>query len=448
MSFGPATARSGRISHRDLHAIFLVTPKVPASLSVSSQQAEGASFLWELRNGAVVAPHYSLADLAKLDNRVEANLDGLRIAGDAGWEICKESLDSGQSGEVFAAAVLALESGDKDRLETVFKAGTASPELSRGLISAQGWLTFQQAAPHIQQLLASSSTAFRRVGIAASAIHRRNPGAPLLDATRSADLPLKTRALRAMGELGMRDYLSELEPHLADPDAFTQFSAAWSLSLLSCDSRSANSKALAILQSVAESSLPYREKALQAAIRRMDVYSASAWQNKLAQDPNLIRLAVIAAGALGDPANIPWLIEQMKLPEIARVAGEAFTMITGVDIAFQDLDVEKPEGFEAGPNGNPQDGSVEMDLDENLPWPSQRLIAKWWTDHRAEFQNGARYLAGKPISLDSCVQALRGGRQRQRAAAALELAMGQPGQPLFNVAVPGFRQQKLLGPQR
>ena len=380
---------------------------LPATSSVFFQQAESATFLWELRGGAARAPHYNLADLAKLDNRIDANLDGLRIAGDAGWEICKEALSGGQSGEVFAAAVLALESGKHDRLETIFEVGTASPELSRGLISALGWLKFQQAAPYIQKLFASSSPASRRVGIAAAAIHRQNPGAPLLDAIRSADLPLKTRALRAMGELGLRNDLRDFEPHLTDPDAFTQFSAAWSLSLLSSDSRGASSKALAILQAVAESNLPYREKALQAAIRRLDVFSASAWQNKLAQDPNLIRLAVIAAGALGDPANIPWLIEQMKQPKLTRAAGEAFTMITGVDLVFQDLGSEKPEDFEAGPNGNPEDGNVEMDADENLPWPSHRLIAKWWTEHRAEFPNGTRYLAGQPISLNSCPQVLR-----------------------------------------
>ena len=39
---------------------------------------------------------------------------------------------------------------------------------------------------------------------------------------------------------------------------------------------------------------------------------------------------------------------------------------------------------------------------------------------------------------------LRNGRQRQRAAAALELALQQPGQPLFEVRAPGFRQQQPL----
>jgi len=34
--------------------------------------------------------------------------------------------------------------------------------------------------------------------------------------------------------------------------------------------------------------------------------------------------------------------------------------------------------------------------------------------------------------------------QRQRAAAVLEMAILQPGQPLFEVRAPGFRQQQIL----
>jgi len=116
-----------------------------------------------------------------------------------------------------------------------------------------------------------------------------------------------------------------------------------------------------------------------------------------------------------------------------------------VDIAIEDLDGEKPEGFEAGPTENSGDDNVEMDPDENLPWPGSELIAKWWTQHQAKFQTGARSLLGKPISVDWCQQVLRNGRQRQRAAAALELAIRQPGQPLFNIAAPGFRQMRQLG---
>ena len=64
-----------------------VHAKPPVIADVISQHAEEASFLWLLRDGAVRDPHYSLKDLAKLDGRVEAHLDGLRIAGEAGWEV-------------------------------------------------------------------------------------------------------------------------------------------------------------------------------------------------------------------------------------------------------------------------------------------------------------------------------------------------------------------------
>jgi|LGVF01.1.fsa_nt_gb hypothetical protein len=50
--------------------------------TVIEQHVEEATFLWLLRYAAVHEPHCSLSDLAYLDNRVDAHIDGLRIAGD------------------------------------------------------------------------------------------------------------------------------------------------------------------------------------------------------------------------------------------------------------------------------------------------------------------------------------------------------------------------------
>jgi hypothetical protein len=47
---------------------------MPVVANVVSQHAEEAAILWILRRAAVSAPHYSLADLAKLDDRVDAHL--------------------------------------------------------------------------------------------------------------------------------------------------------------------------------------------------------------------------------------------------------------------------------------------------------------------------------------------------------------------------------------
>ena len=135
----------------------------------------------------------------------------------------------------------------------------------------------------------------------------------------------------------------------------------------------------------------------------------------------------------------------MSNPKLARVVGEAFTSITGADWGEEQLEGEKPEGFEAGPTDNPEDEEVAMDPDEDLPWPNLERIKKWWDRNKSRFSTGARYLGGKPITKDSLQQLLRTGMQRQRLAAVLELALLQPGQPVFEVRMRGDRQKTMLG---
>src|SRR5216684_1183404 len=119
---------------------------------IVSQHAEEAAFLWLQRANAVHAPHYLLKDLVRLDDRVEAHLDGLRVNGDAGWELAKAA---DGSGGVFAAAVLAVESGKEDRVGFVLEKGVATPAASRGLVSGLGWLPYQRAKEVIQKLSVS-----------------------------------------------------------------------------------------------------------------------------------------------------------------------------------------------------------------------------------------------------------------------------------------------------
>jgi uncharacterized protein (TIGR02270 family) len=401
------------------------------------QHAEEASFLWLLRQAAVTRPHYSLADLSKLDNRVEAHLDGLRIAGQSGWDLVQETLSFDEACDLFAAGSLAFQSGNRNWIDFVTGTAAKNPEVTSGVISALGWLPYSQAQPHIQSLLTSPLANARVLGIAASAIHRVDPGLALTEAIFADDKLLRARALRAVGELGRLDLMPRMRTGLNDPDERARFAAAWSITLLS-----PNLDSLNILRTIAESPGHFSGKALQAAIRRMDLVAAKAWQAWFSKRQGGLLNAIAAAGAIGDPEHVPWLIEQIKVEAVARVAGEAFTMITGIDLAYDDLEKSAPESFESGPTENPEDENVEMDPDEHLPWPDPALIQKWWAKN--QFPKGTRYLLGKPMNVEWLQQVLRIGRQRQRAAAALELAIRQPGQPLFEVRAPGFRQQALL----
>jgi uncharacterized protein (TIGR02270 family) len=411
--------------------------------TVVSQHSSEAPFLWENKRTASKAPHYSLVDLARLDLRVEAHIDGLRVADKEGWQLARKELAWKEAGEVFTASVLAFESNDSAKIGEVLGIVAATPELARGVISALGWMEYERAAPHIISLCTSELRSHRRIGIAAAAIHRKDPGRSLNLAVMSGDPLLRARAARAVGELARTDLVPAIQRELNSKEEGCRFWAAWTVALLA-----GYSNAIETLKSFVTVPGRFRGRALQLALRRMNGESALEWISELSKTRANLRMAVVGAGIVGDPSRIPWLIEHMTDPQIARVAGEAFSMITGVDLAYLDLDCKKPEDFEAGPTEDPKDDNVEMDEDESLPWPHTSLIAKWWNAHHGEFHPGVRYLLGKPISADWAQEVLRIGRQRQRSGAALELALQRPEMPLFEVRAPGFRQLRQLGVDR
>ncbi|HBG06226.1 MAG: hypothetical protein A2075_00760 [Geobacteraceae bacterium GWC2_58_44] len=403
--------------------------------AIVSQFAEEAAFLWFLRSKAVSAPHFSLRDLTELDERLEAQIDGLRVAGDAGWALCRDALQGDHAEGVFPAAVLAFENGKETPIGDVMNAVSHDQGRSRPLISALGWLSYEKAQPHIKAFLTDESSFHRYIGIAASAIHRHDPGLHLNKAASDPSPLVKARGLRAYGELGRSRELdlSGLRDDLTADDDGVRFSAAWSATL------AGNTETVELLKSFVIPESHQKEKALNAALRRMELTNALSWQKSLSKSEDTIRLAVIGTGIIGDSLFVPWLIEQMNTPVLARVAGESFTMITGVDIALE-MEDARPDGFEAGPNDDPRDHNIAMDADEDLSWPNVESISAWWNKNKGDYPSGIRYLLGKPVSVDHLRQILRTGRQRQRSAAALELAMMNPGQPLFEVRAPAFRQ--------
>lgn len=176
--------------------------------------------------------------------------------------------------------------------------------------------------------------------------------------------------------------------------------------------------AVECLKSLLVTETRFRERARQMVFRAMDRGSAVSWLKGMAQYPQWHRDLVVGAGILGDSFYIPWLIKQMEKPELARPSGEVFSLMTGVDIAYDDLEGERPEGFEAGPTEDPKDENVEIDADEDLPWPDPKKIHAWWERNGARFPTGHRYLVGGPVTIEQCRKVLLEGYQRQRIAAA------------------------------
>jgi uncharacterized protein (TIGR02270 family) len=427
----PALRRSNGFAPRE------ISERV--NLDIVSQHAEEAAFLWTQRRRAVTEPHYSLKDLERLDERVEAHLDGLKVARDVGWDFCKANLAQEGPGEEFALAVLAFDAGNRDRMREAVTAACVNPKLWPGLISALGWLEYADVSGWLERLLGATAPMYRTLGIAGCAVHRQDPGIALAEGMDDVDTGLRARALRCAGEIKRLDLLDTARIHLKDEDEVCRFWAAWTVTLLG------GSEGVPILIRCVEQNNEYSERALQLALRALGVIEGRRWISSLASGPQFARFVVLGAGIVGDPVSVPWLIRKMESPEFARLAGEAFTMITGVDLAFQDLSQDSPPESETGLDGVTVDDIVPLDYESNLPWPSPSLVADWWGKHRHSFTDGTRHLGGQPIAMDSMVRILAGGKQRLRAAAALELALINRQYVLFNVHARGSRQHKSLG---
>lgn len=394
---------------------------------VIDQHAEEAAFLWTHRDHATSAPQYALKDLAKLDERTEAHVDGLRVAAEAGWKTALAQLDQGP-GEVFAASVLAFESADVERIDAVFKIGCSAPKLARALIAALGWMSQDAAVREATKLLASANPEIARTGIAGMAVHRVDPGEALTQSISSLNPRLASRAMRAAAELGRVDLLSQISVRLRDPDPGCRFWAAWSMVRLGD-----RYHAIEVLKETVEARVAEAPRALDLAVRVTRLEDAHVWREYLSRDPQTLRLATIAAGSIGDPAAIPSLIRLMENPKLARIAGGSFSMITGADLGYEDLEGDAPEATD--------DDFGDDDGETDYRWPNPGAVAVWWAKREASYTTGVRYLLGEPIGESSLLNALAKGRQNQRAAAALELALLHPSQILFETRERAQRQR-------
>lgn len=408
---------------------------------IVSQHADEAASLYVARSALVRAPHLRLWDLRRgFDDRLAAHLDGLAVAGEHAWPFCEAALVTPSAGAVFTAAVRAIEAREQHRLDRLLALVEASPESRAGLLSAFGWLEREQLQGIVASLMASQDPFRRMAGIAACSMHRVNPG--LVSARRILDTsPLvRGRGLRTAGEIGCLEAVPACAAAISDGDPECAFWAARSMVLLGN-----RGTALELLTAAGLTAGPHRPRAFRLALQAMSASTAhEVLRRQLAGAPEQLRWLIQGSGIAGDSRYMPWLIKHMTDDRTARLAGEAFSLISGADLVESELEGKQPKGFESGPSEDPDDPNVDMDPDDGLPWPDAEKIEKWWAVNGSRFQKGTRYFMGAPVTREHCVEVLKGGYQRQRVLAAHYLSLLEPGTPLFNTSAPAWRQQQLL----
>ena len=212
---------------------------------IIEQHAVDAAFLWTTRTEALRSPTTRVEDIARFDDRLEANLDGLRFAGDVGAEAVFSELPHGDAGAVFAATVVAIESARTELLGRLLEEAPAA-DLWRGLAGASAWLPFEPVSAALEGLGAAHRDAARRAALVACTAHGRHPGAALHTALLDDDPELVATALRAIGVLRVDELRPVLTAAMLASDRQCRFWAAWAGVLLG------ERSACAVLRAMAE----------------------------------------------------------------------------------------------------------------------------------------------------------------------------------------------------
>jgi uncharacterized protein (TIGR02270 family) len=435
---------------------------------VISQHVEESAILRQVRAVLVSAPHVQLHRLQRLDNRLAAHLDGVFVAGPSARGMLEAALESPSSGVVFALAVCALQGRDAALLQRLVAVAATLPEAERGFLSALGWVSSEDLQGTVRALLGSKVPVHRAWALAACAMHRVDPGAVLTQAVQDADAGVRARAWRVAGQLGRRDLADaarlavsqQAAPMTAHDEHATvvlgaggvqaderadRRAAAWALTLWGMGQNELVRQALIATQP--DQAWPRQDVhrlATMAAPMDWGRDQVRALAAKAEASAPAKRRMMRMAAWVGDVQVVPWLIHHMADDTWARLAGEAFSLITGADLAALSLERKPPEGLAPGPNDDPEDHDVAMDEDDSLPWPDQAKVKAWWQAQAARFAAGQRYFVGEPPSTGHAIHVLKTAGQRQRIMAAEYLCLLKPGSMMLPVAAPAWRQSRWL----
>lgn len=329
--------------------------------------ADNASFLWVLRDRQRREPHVYPEHIAELDERIQANLDGLLLYGDEAWAIAQANGEFPQGGEAFCLGYLAFSGEDISKIQYATEFGLQNPDTFKGLANCLAWLPGAKVHPWITQFFHSKNLDHKRLALAACRLRKEDPAGFLTQIFEREDcqahLDLLAEALRAVGYFKRADLAARAIPFLTHADPQVVF---WAVYASLCLGNLTPTEMLKAYCSSDDEVLKHlQQKALLLAMHYLPIDTARCWIGEWVEQ-GLQRIAIQACGFLGDSNSIPWLINQLEQAEFNRIAGEALYLITKSKL---------PEGVALVDGGEEENEASDNLIDESLPWVDAALAA-------------------------------------------------------------------------
>lgn len=397
----------------------------PVMWDVVEEHLDEAAFLSVLWEAALESPFQTLASVAEgFEERLLAHVDGLLLAGEAAQaRLLEPALAGDEPARAFAAALALLETPGPAGLDRVVaRLEDAEPVVRAALVRAlelarrpgvEGELS-SLADPARPARIAAALTAlaFRRVTVPAEVVLRSalTPSPEVLVAALRA-APLAGPNTLDLLERSARSPVPAVRDAALESGLVMGLRSAWAACQQAVDAR--------------EPGCAFALLALGIGGEPEDVARIVAAAAVEALRPAALFALGFTGRAEAAVACLPWLGDE----KVARVAGEAFSAITGLAI---DGDFRAPEPTAAEEPVPLEEEDLDADLvpgpEAALPLPAAEAVEAWWRGARGRLDAGARWLGGRPHDAESVQAALAGGPMRRRHALALELAVRSRGE--------------------
>ena len=431
------------------------------------RHVEDAAFYWIQHDASAYSPRLTLTGLERFSHLLSAHLEGIEVAGDAGWQSSLAALQKWrQAGEAFVCTYAALQNNNTAQLDAVLLKVSAKPdELLRAVISALAWVPRPQAQRTISVWSAGDIDPVKQVA-ALRAVALIGPGAAaslsqsidhFLSSTNAHVRSAACRAAAALGQSPATNAL--LRTALQDADLSVRAEAAIAL----------GKHAYVEGQQRSSDAIKVADVLWHAIVAQVDLHNtATGWYNKqtlrrlnrwvqhlallvplgnselaalLAFMP--VRVALRFVAYHGDPAHLPFVIAQMGNANTARYAGWVWQAITGVDIEAVGMTLPEPE-LDDSPASLTQITQTQLDADSGMALPDAKKIALYPT---LSLQKGKRYLMGQQLSAPHVLNVLEHAPQALRSIAVMHLQLNRP-EVNLGLRGPVQAQQQLLSAMR
>ncbi len=347
-------------------------------LDVMQEHLEELDFLWEAREASIYRWDFRPLHLGRLEERMEAHLDGLREGGGVAIELAQASLEGETWTLVAAAAWSLLVRADPITGPVVDLIANAAGEASLGVRHA-----LRHSSPALwmeaaQRKLPGGSDSAAVIWADALAFHRAAiPAGIIARLCGSGDPLIRRIAYSIRYRIGPPPTPPEIRIGVEDPDEVVR---AW---VLRAASRWGSKEVLSLAREAAKRGAASDAEAVLVLGAWGGAQELEFLQEAVGRKP-VAGAALRGIGALGDPRGVPALLEGLRQPELAEAAGEAFTSLTGEPLGL----------VESTPGGEGTD----------IPDPVEAVA--FWEKERGRFRESTRYRWGKPVDDIDLTEAL------------------------------------------